>query len=411
MKTSLLIKISAVVLLLGFQIFLIIFLLTRNLPNENIETFVDSKNNFPITIQADNYTDDLKNLGPFIIYGWAADPAISGYDRQVNSLRKQGPFSSKMIIFSSYKTMEQKLSEPGHVDELKSIGVEWMGFNTEGDKTPSDEFNSMTSNVASQNSVCRFAQISEQYGFKSLWGAIRGTAGRAVSEKTLIQMLSNCGLDGIAFQEQKFIENACATDRFTATQTDKRNLDANTGKNMYLSVQLMESRCLQLSQCNNTSKYQNCMNFTKQLIENKVANDIAIWINPGVAVIRGSNSNTETFLNFVKELRQLSVGSNNPTPTPTTATPIPTVTPTPWPSMSEPYISSWPTNTVTPTRSATPTIYMTPTTTPAITPTPTPVNNGCSYGSSYSFVDLNNDNRVNIDDFICFVKEYQRRRN
>ena len=51
----------------------------------------------------------------------------------------------------------------------------------------------------------------------------------------------------------------------------------------------------------------------------------------------------------------------------------------------------------------------TPTPQPTFVGTPTPMQNGCGYPSSYSFVDFTRDNRVNIDDFVCFVREYRTR--
>jgi len=207
---------------------------------------------FSIFIAASNYLelrDQLRGYGPFIVYGWATDPALSNpsrYDAELAVLAEiDDPDVVEIVMFSSYRTLDAKLSQPGHADYLRSIGVTGFGFNSEGFMTPADEMNSLGDANPSTNAVARFSAITEAAGFDVLWGPIRVTAD--VVPDPAIAAMFGAGLDGVGLQEQQFIEAACVDQRaaaVAATGDRYRAIAASAGTEAHVDVQIMPSRCL-----------------------------------------------------------------------------------------------------------------------------------------------------------------------
>ncbi|MCC6746925.1 MAG: hypothetical protein IT371_04655 [Deltaproteobacteria bacterium] len=194
------------------------------------------------------YRSQLQGLGPFIVYGWAADPALNQYARELATLASiQDPGVSKMVIFSSAKTVQSKLSSSAGVAELKNAGVTWLDYNSEGDKTPASEMQNLP------QAVQAFAQAATRAGFAAGWGPIRSTAD-AISDAQYAALVQ-AGLSGLALQEQKPIESSCAADRTSAVKSLVARLRrAASGKPFRVTVQLMPTRC----QAGDTFALTNC---------------------------------------------------------------------------------------------------------------------------------------------------------
>jgi hypothetical protein len=203
----------------------------------------------PIFLAARNYQEHraaLRGLGPFIVYAWATDPALSNpnqYDGELAVLADiDDPDVDEIIMFSSYRTLEQKLAQPGHLGYLQSLGVDGVGFNSEGFMTPSDEMDSLGDISAGSNAVARFSAIAEANGLSVLWGPIRVTAD-AVSDAAISTMFG-AGLDGVGLQEQQFIESSCVAARTSAVrETAARYRTLAGGQGAHVNVQIMPSRC------------------------------------------------------------------------------------------------------------------------------------------------------------------------
>jgi len=244
----------------------------------------------PIMIAASNYAyyrDALLDHRPFMVYAWATNPALENPSQYENELSILASIDDdgveEYIMFSSYQTLEQKLSQPGHADHLRSIGVTALGFNSEGFMTPSEEMNSLNSGDPQVNAVARFAAIADQDGFPAIWGPIRATAD-AVSDQAISAMFG-AGLGGVGLQEQRFIEAACVPDRASAVQQTAnryRQIAANQGTSAHVNVQIMPSRCLSgdsyaASQCGSTiqADYDHCASFVSAILDH--ADSFAIW--------------------------------------------------------------------------------------------------------------------------------------
>lgn len=240
----------------------------------------------PIMIAAANYLElegELQGLGPFLVYAWATDPALSnparyaielGYLQQIDA-----PDVGEMIMFSSHATLQAKLAQPGHVQELKDLGVSILGYNSEGFMTPAVEMNALNSPSPAQNPVAIYAGIARDNGFESFWGPIRVTAD-AVGDSAITAMATG-GLDGVALQEQQFIENACPGDRVAAVRATANRYRSVAGAQMKVNVQIMPSRCLSgdayaNAQCGGSvPRFGHCAQFA-MAIENDV-DSYAIW--------------------------------------------------------------------------------------------------------------------------------------
>jgi len=226
------------------------------------------------------YAAQLAGLGPFIVYGWAADPSINMYAQQVQVLAQiTDPGVTKMLMFSSLKTAQTKLADPGHASYLKSIGVSALGYNTEGDKTPASEMQDLA------QAVSQFASLAQGHGLDAIWGPIRATADQT-SDAAYSQMIA-AGLDGVGLQEQKWIESACVPQRESAVkQISARLKQLAKGQPFQVQVQIMPSRCLngdsyaQKSCGSSGPKFHHCQTFGDAIAP--AVDSLAIWASsPG----------------------------------------------------------------------------------------------------------------------------------
>jgi hypothetical protein len=244
----------------------------------------------PIMIAAANYAayrDQLLEHRPFMVYAWATNPALSNPNRYALELAILESIDDEdveeYVMFSSYQTLDQKLSQPGHPDELRDIGVTGIGFNSEGGMTPSEEMNSLSSTNPQTNAVARFAAIAGEDDFPTIWGPIRVTADNVPDGA--LEAMFGAGLAGVGLQEQRFIESACVPNRVTAveqTANRYRQIAANHGIDAHVNVQIMPSRCLTgdnyaQSQCSSTinDRFDHCAEFVAE-IEDEVTS-YAIW--------------------------------------------------------------------------------------------------------------------------------------
>jgi hypothetical protein len=232
----------------------------------------------PIMIAAGHYATyrtSLLGLRPLIVYGWAADPALQMYSKELQVLGAiKDTNVTKWLMFSSYKTASAKLGAAGHAAQLKQLGITGLGYNTEGDKTPSSEMNNLGS------AVSQFAALAQKHGFDSVWGPIRATADK-VSDTAVSQMIAS-GLDGIGLQEQKWIEAACPAQRAAAVKaTSARMKKLAKGKPFAVQVQIMPSRCINgdaygAKACGGSGKkFAHCVSFSDQI--KQVVGSMAIW--------------------------------------------------------------------------------------------------------------------------------------
>jgi hypothetical protein len=230
----------------------------------------------PIMFAAGHYPKlkaQLAGLGPFIVYGWAADPALSMYSQQLGLLSQiQDPGVTKMVMFSSLKTAKAKLSDAGQLGQLKGAGVTALGYNTEGDKTPAGEMSSLT------QAVSQFAQLAQKSGLQAIWGPIRATAEKT-SDASYSQMIA-AGLDGVGLQEQKWIESACVPQRAGAVKALSARLK-KLSPGFAVQVQIMPSRCLAgdayaAKKCGTQGpKFHHCQAFGDQIAP--AVDSLAIW--------------------------------------------------------------------------------------------------------------------------------------
>jgi hypothetical protein len=162
--------------------------------------------------------------------------------------------------------------------------VTTIGYNSEGGLTPSDEMNELNNSNPAVNPVARFAATADSHGFTTIWGPIRVTADN-VSDQAILAMFG-AGLDGVALQEQQFINHACVDDRTTAvlaTTTRYRNLAGNHP--IHVTVQIMPSTCLDgdtfaqnnQAQCGpaSSTRYFHCDGFVDAVAPH--VDSIAIW--------------------------------------------------------------------------------------------------------------------------------------
>ncbi len=198
----------------------------------------------PIWIAATNYLqlqDELGDLGPFVVYGWATDPAFGGYAQQLDVLSQiDADDVTKIVMLSSWTTLESVLTPDG-VAALEAAGVEGFGFNTEGMMTPPAQMQALNDPTES-NPVAIFSTLAAEHGFWTVWGPIRVTAD-AVSDAAIEAMVAG-GVRGVALQEQQFIEASCVDGRAAAVEATAERYRAVAGDPAFeVHVQVMPSRC------------------------------------------------------------------------------------------------------------------------------------------------------------------------
>lgn len=176
----------------------------------------------------------------------------------------------KMVMVASYQELSQVMAR---ADELHAAGVTTVGLNTENGPgmTPGDEMQTLDSPDPNVNIVARMASLARQNGFRVMWGPVRNVADN-VSDATIRAMMA-AGMNGLALQEQKFIEVSPAAARLAqVNQTRDRylRLARETGIDDFrIDVQIMHERCPNLD---------NCVAFVQGL-EAIPVNSIAIWSN------------------------------------------------------------------------------------------------------------------------------------
>lgn len=168
----------------------------------------------------------------------------------------------RMIMCNSLNDCQSALSYSGE--------LEYAGYNPEGGHTPGDEMNRLGNNDDS-NPVCQFSRMATARGVIPIVGPIRNT----VSRLPAAFLVKNCGLRGIAMQEQKAIEDpgTTAQGRYDAVVTDMQpyvQAGKEIGVNVEVHVQIMETRCPDMNKC---------IDFVQKLTANPDIWSLAIWSN------------------------------------------------------------------------------------------------------------------------------------
>ncbi|MFN2134649.1 MAG: hypothetical protein ACK2UK_01760 [Candidatus Promineifilaceae bacterium] len=217
----------------------------------------------PLMIRWSNWRPEF---GPSYVYAREAD--LDGM------LNLDAPVE-KMIMTASYEEVERLMR---FADELKASGVTTVGLNTENGAgmTPGAEMQTLDSVDPEVNIVARVARLASDHGFKVVWGPVRAVTDQ-VSERTILAMME-AGLDGLAIQEQKFIETQSAGARLAAVERTRSRylaLAQRAGiEDFSFHVQIMQERCPDL---------QNCVEFVEGL-EAIPVDSIAIWSNGPIPV-------------------------------------------------------------------------------------------------------------------------------
>lgn len=199
--------------------------------------------------------------------------------------------------FGSVETVKNKLT-PTEIQRLKNIGVTTLSYNPEGDHTPSEEFNRRF-NANLTNPIVEFVTLVKRMGFDAIWAPLRADADRT-SDATL-RVIYNTGLDGIALQEQKFIESACVSDRVASVNKTIDRHKAIANRLIHSTVQIMPSRCdtgdtYGVTSCGlspNHYRFQHCDEFVNQ-IKDKI-DILSIWSS--------SSTDNNILVDFVNTLR------------------------------------------------------------------------------------------------------------
>lgn len=258
----------------------------------------------PIMISASNYQSfrgELLPYRPFMVYAWATNPSIGLYDGEIARLAEINDAGvEEIMMFSSWRTLEEKLSQPGHADYLHSIGVTKMGYNSEGGMTPQDEMNNLGSTSPATNSVVQFVNIAKTYGFEVVWGPIRRTADTVPD--AAVRIMFEADLDEIGLQEQRFIEAACVNERVAAVNSTVNRYQGQAGAHPFqVTVQIMPSRCVvgdnyARQNCpaeNITYAYQHCGQFVDEI--EPIIDSLAMWAS--------GSSDRAQLVNFIRSLR------------------------------------------------------------------------------------------------------------
>jgi len=222
-----------------------------------------SGNHLPLMIRWSNWRPEF---GPAYVYAREGD---------LNGMLALSAPVEKMLMVASYDEVQRLM---GQADQLKAAGVTTLGFNSENGQgmTPPDEMRTLNSSDPNVNVVARAAKLATANGFKVFWGPVRNTVD-SLSDEAILAMMS-AGVNGLAIQEQKFIENQAADLRLSAViSTRERYLRlARQAKvdEFTFHVQIMQQRCPNLP---------NCVTFVEGLEEIPV-DSIAIWSNGPIPV-------------------------------------------------------------------------------------------------------------------------------
>ena len=163
-----------------------------------------------IMIEVQNYLDyrtELISLGPFWVYGWAADAQIGGFEDKLAALQALADdpnVTKRAVMFSSYDSFAARVdripmgigvfynSEPGLSADYSDIFLE-------------DE----------NNSVVKFAALAKANGLEAQWGPLTRNLDTHTNDgvsDTAISLMFQAGLDGVGWQAQQLIDDACVED-------------------------------------------------------------------------------------------------------------------------------------------------------------------------------------------------------
>jgi len=222
----------------------------------------------PVFLSPGQYTSDFNQqfleLRPLYVRVIAAGPHIETYNEQVQAIAQideQG--ITKMIGFSSYRDLQEKLSQPGppgfstHAQYLHGIGVVGFTYNTErgsqgNEWTPDDEMDRLFSTNPGTNSVVQYTNIVKSYGFDIiLWVPYRFTADgeNAPGQKNpnaeqAFSMMYQAGLSGIGLQEQYAIDHECVSERVAAfNETVLMHTNAAGGTKPFILINALMETC------------------------------------------------------------------------------------------------------------------------------------------------------------------------
>lgn len=226
----------------------------------------------PIMIDYRNYQQDL---APALVYAWYTDAFVQRQGAGgLQALQQQlaeiaainDPDVDKMLMVSSYQTLEGVLAELD--DELRRSGITTIGYNTERSVgTPAAELQAVHS--ADANSVARLARLAEEHGYGVVWGPIRRTVDEVPD--AAIEAMVAAGLDGVALQEQKFIEREPVDRRVPAVEGTAARYRRIGGQAFHVSVQIMPSRCPGTG----ANRWAVCAEFIDRL--SGTIDSVAIW--------------------------------------------------------------------------------------------------------------------------------------
>ncbi len=241
----------------------------------------------PLFLAQNNYKSEY---GPSYVYAWLTDASMGGSpsDSQItNSLMSQLRNDSlknnsnvvRLVSISSTKTMRYIIEN--HGDEMKSYNIHTIGYNMErAVGTPDSEINTIRSGDPNVNSIALAAKLAEENGFWFIWGPIRSNAGAQSATgrglpDSAIKVMIESGLDGVGFQEQKFVEpcndESCISGRVNAVKGDASVYKKYGGEDFHVDVQIMSSRCPSVALCKS---------FVRQINDGTITS-LAIWASGG----------------------------------------------------------------------------------------------------------------------------------
>lgn len=215
-----------------------------------------SGEHLPLMIRWANWRPEF---GPALVY--AREQDLEGM------LQMDAPVE-KMLMVTSYAEMERLMTR---AQELRAAGVTTVGLNTENGLTPPEDMQTLENPDPQVNVVARVARLATENGFNIIWGPIRRMADTISDEA--VRTMMEAGVDGVALQEQKFIETQPAATRLAEVNRTRERylrLAKEVGLDTFgFHVQIMQQRCPDL---------QNCVTFV-QMLEEIPVSTIAIWSN------------------------------------------------------------------------------------------------------------------------------------
>lgn len=241
----------------------------------------------PIQINSSNYDayhSTYRSSGPFVVRATVLEP--DRYARSLNEIARIHTYGENIadyrIGFGSVGALEGLLID-GEGQQLRDLGVTTLTYNPEGAHTPAQEFGHRF-DASEANPIVQFARLAQEYGFRAVWAPLRTDADR-IGDGALMLIYAS-GLDGLALQEQRFIENACVDTRLDAVEATLRRHEQIAGRSLELTVQIMSSRCaagdalmVSCGEGANIYQYQHCDMFVEGLVDHSMLDVLSIWPN------------------------------------------------------------------------------------------------------------------------------------